>query len=106
MFEIKNETIIMTEGDFGLDLPIEIIGTELASDETIKLTIRDNSNETKIEKEFSGIIDNTVSFSLTETESKKLRPNIKYFYRIDWYKNGQFLGNVVNGKEFIVKEKK
>lgn len=106
MFNVKNDNISMIEGDYGLELPITITGAEISPDESIKFTIRDNSGETKIEKIYTNIIDNIINFSLTKTEAAKLKSNKKYFYSIDWYRNEEFLGNVINGNEFNVEEKK
>lgn len=106
MFSVKNGNISMIEGDYGLELPITITGTEISEDEQIKLTIADSSDEIKIEKIYSNIADNVINFSLTKSESEKLKSNKKYFYSIDWYRNEQFLGNVINGYEFNVEEKK
>ena len=106
MFSVKNKDITMIEDDYGFELPITITGTEIASDETIKMTVSDVAKEIKIEKAFTNIDNNTINFSLTQAESEKLKPTKKYTYSIDWYKGEEFLGNVVNGYEFIVEEKK
>ena len=47
-----------------------------------------------------------INFSLTQMESNLLVANKKYTYSIDWYKNGEFLGNIINGHDFNVEEKK
>ena len=106
MFNVKNGNISMVEGDYGLELPITITGTIISSDETIELIIRDNSGEIKIDKFYNNIVDNTINFSLTKQESGKLTSNKKYFYSLDWYRNEDFLGNILNGLEFNVEEKK
>ena len=106
MLDAKKGIISMIEGDYGLELPITINGAEIASDETITMTISDVAHETKIEKTFTNIADNVINFSLTQNESNQLKSTKKYTYSIDWYKNGEFLGNIINGYEFKVEEKK
>lgn len=106
MFSVKNGNITMIEGEYGLELPITITGTDIAYDEQIKFVVKDSSGEIKIEKAYANIADNVINFSLTQMESNLLVANKKYTYSIDWYKNGEFLGNIINGHDFNVEEKK
>lgn len=97
--------IVMTEGDYGLDLPIRIIGATFDSGDKIKMTIKDKANGTTIlEKEFDNIVNNTINFNLTEQETKLFKP-INYVYSLDWYRNEYFLCNIVPNGKFDVEDK-
>ena len=77
MFEVneENNKIAMTEGDFGITLPIEINieGTELTTTDKFVLKIFKEINEKAIiEKVFENITNNTIELKFTEEESKKL----------------------------------
>jgi hypothetical protein len=109
---IENEAyplrITMTEGDFGITLPIEI---ETKKGETItentdfiiKIFKKINT-EPLISKTYSDIENNTIEFSLTQEESSRL-PTGDYCYDLDWYQNGVFMCNLVRAEEFVVEEK-
>ena len=45
MFSVKNGNITMIEGEYGLELPITITGTDIAYDEQIKFVVKDSSGE-------------------------------------------------------------
>lgn len=85
----------MCEGDFGLALPIAISGTTFTANDEIKLTIKASVNGAAlVEKTFADIADNTVSFMLTEEESKRLHVGA-YVYALDWYQDGAFMCNII-----------
>ena len=105
MLKANGTRISMTEGDFGekILLPITINGITINSDETIKFKIRiDRENE--IIKNYSDIKNNTFSFYLTKAESESLKAGL-YYYSIDWYKDENFLANIISGQTFLVGKK-
>lgn len=105
MLKAENKTIKMTEGDFGLLLPITITGGQISEDETLVFYIKDDKKENLIEpKSYKNIQNNTFDLSFTEEESKLMKSGV-YFYYIDWYKENEFLGNIINGKLFKVEDK-
>ena len=105
MWRVLSNSISMTEGDFGVSLPINISGTTFAASDTIKLTILDGVNGTEIvAKEFTNIQQNTVALELTEAESALL-PVGNYVYRLDWYQDGVFMCCIVEFASFKVVEK-
>ena len=105
MWRVLSNSISMTEGDFGVSLPINISGTTFAASDTIKLTILDGVNGTEIvAKEFTNIQQNTVALELTEAESALL-PVGNYVYRLDWYQSGVFMCCLVEFASFKVVEK-
>lgn len=105
MWRVLSNSISMTEGDFGVALPITIGGTTLAASDTIKLTVLTGVNGDEIlSKEFTNIQQNTVSLELTEAESALL-PVGSYVYRLDWYNDGVFMCCIVEFASFKVVEK-
>ena len=109
MFEVNegNKKIEMTEGDFGITLPIEINieGTELSStDKFVFKIFKEINKEPIIEKVFENITNNTIELKFTEEESKKLEVG-SYYYDLDWFQEDVFLSNILARKKFTVREK-
>ena len=98
-------TITMTEGDYGLDLPIKIIGATFDSNDKVKMIIKTKANgDVLLEKDFENIEENTINFSLTEEESLIFKP-LSYVYILDWYRDNEFLCNIVGDGIFKVEDK-
>lgn len=109
MFKVneENKKIEMTEGDFGITLPIEINieGTELTTTDKFVLKIfKEINGESIIEKVFENITNNTIELKFTEEESKKLEVGL-YYYDLDWFQEDTFLSNILARKKFAVREK-
>ena len=107
MFKVDEEKkkIEMTEGDFGITLPIEITDTEISStDKFVFKLFKEINKEAIVEKVFENITDNTIELKLTEEESKKLEVGY-YYYDIDWFQENTFLSNILAKKKFVVTEK-
>ena len=105
MLKGKNDKITMTEGDYGIVLPIKINGAIINNDDILKFTVKENSNKEEIfTKDFKIEQDNTLNFILTEEESKKFPPAV-YVYSLDWYREGNFLCNLVKKALFEVEDK-
>ncbi len=99
--------IEMVEGDWGEELPLEIISeSDLTENDNFSIEIFKDvrSREPIITKKYSNIQNNTINFRLTEEDAKKLKVGT-YFYNIDWYKENSFLSNVVRSKMFKVIDK-
>lgn len=105
MTRTDGRNIIITEGDFGIGIPITIVGSNILPDHKLKMTIKSDENKDLIIKEYNNIKNNTFEFELTEEESKKLIVN-SYFYVLDWYKDGEFLCNVIKDGCLVVEDKK
>lgn len=104
-WSVTNQNLTMAEGDYGIALPVEIIGVELGNQDSIKLTFKDEMNgDTILEKNYDGIVDNTVSLEFTEEESA-LFPVGSYVYCLDWYQNGNFMCNIITSAQFRVVDK-
>lgn len=100
--------ITMTEGDFGIILPIEL-ETEneetITSEDSFVLNIfKEIDTDSLVSKNYTNIQNNTIEFSLTEEESALL-PVDKYYYDLDWYRNGEFMCNLVPEEIFLVTAK-
>ena len=85
----------MAEGDFGVSLPVTISGAALGSQDSVKMTFKTALNgEMILEKNFSGIVENTVNLEFTEAETALFRVGT-YVYSLDWYQNGNFMCNII-----------
>ena len=103
MWGSQGNSIFMTEGDYGIALPITISGITLSASDNIAFAIK-NVGETVLQKEFSNIQDNTINIELTEEETAKL-PIGSYVYSLDWYQDGVFMCNIVPNGYFRVGDK-
>ena len=104
MFFGFGNTLVMAEGDFGLELPFTIEDESVSSVDSIKFTFKDRVNGTTIlEKDFP-FNGNASALIFTEAESA-LFPVGQYVFRADWYNNGLFMCNVIPVGTFKVIEK-
>lgn len=105
MWVVNKQTLQMTEGDWGIELPMSIDGVELTASDEVMVTIKTEKNgETVIIKNFDNISENTINLSLTEEESALLAVGT-YVYSLDWYQNGVFLCNIIPVASFKVVDK-
>lgn len=104
-WNVTNHALSMTEGDYGIALPVEVKGATLGAQDSIKLTFKTAVNGDEIlSKDFNGITDNTVSLELTEQESALFSVG-QYVYCLDWYQNGNFMCNIIPSAQFKVVDK-
>lgn len=109
----KTKTITMTEGDFGVSLPLEIKVSEdedISDLDSFSIKIFDEVHgNLLVEKHFTNIQDNTIELQLTQEESALLPAGEydtgKYYYDLDWYQNQVFMDNLLAKKPFIVEKK-
>ena len=105
MWDVRNSDLSMTEGDFGIILPVTINGATLEADDSIRLTIKDTQNgDAIVTKEFTAIVDNTFDFEISETETALLNGGV-YVYSLDWSQNGNFMCNIIPCAKFKVVDK-
>lgn len=108
MWNIKNKNstdITMTEGDYGMEMSIAIEGVSISTSDTITITIKKERNGREIlTKDFTINEDNTIDLVWTEAESDELKVGT-YLYALDWYRNGVFMCNIVNGAKLKVEDK-
>ena len=105
MWNVTNQSLMMTEGDFGVQLPVTISGVEFSAADSVKFIIKSVVNGSVIiEKTFTDITDNTFNLDITEAESALLKVG-SYVYALDWYQSGAFMCNIVQIGSFKVVEK-
>lgn len=106
MITAFDTTIKMTEGDYGVTLPIEILTEqELTANDKFSIKIfKEINQEPVVVKKYSNISNNTIEFKLTKEESQKLIVG-KYFYDLDWYQENTFLENIIAKEKLIIMEK-
>ena len=105
MWVVSGQDLKMTEGDYGVELPVKIVGTTLGNLDSVKFTIKTAMNgATLLEKLFSNISENTVGLQLTEAESEDLKVG-GYVYALDWYQSGVFMCNIIPCANFKVVDK-
>ena len=103
MWNVNGTMLNMTEGDWGVKLPVTVSGVTFSASDSVKIVIK-NGETTIIEKEYTNITQNTVNLELTEAESALL-PVGSYVYRLDWYQDGAFMCNIIPISTFKVVDK-
>ena len=106
MWEVHGNGLVMTEGDYGVDLPVTISGFELESGDALKFTFKAATDgEVLLEKTYSSPENNAVFLRFSESESELFSANRTYVYSLDLYHTGEFLCNVIRKGAFKVVEK-
>ena len=103
MWNVNGLQLNMTEGDWGVKLPVTVSGVTFTNNDSVKIVIK-SGERTIIEKEYTNITQNTVNLELTEAESALL-PVGSYVYRLDWYQDGAFMCNIIPISTFKVVDK-
>jgi hypothetical protein len=93
----------MSEGDYGLALPITITGAEIFATDKIDFFIK-KGEEVIVKKTFTNIENNTFDFVLSKENSDKL-PVGTYTFGIDWFREDIFMNNIKKNETFIVEDK-
>ena len=110
MYKTDGLDIRMTEGDYGIILPIEL---EVENDETFDtndyfdIKIYDKLNTEPIINKtylYRDLENNTIPFTLTEAETSLLKIGV-YLYDIEWYQNNVFKCCIVERKTYTITEK-
>ena len=98
MFNVSNNIISMTEGDWGIKLPITVSGTTFAANDELRFTVGE------VAKTYTNIQNNTIDFELTDSETELLPVGV-YAYSLDWYQDGAFMCNIIPSGLFKVVDK-
>ena len=105
MWAVVGNDLKMTEGDWGIKLPMTVSGTTFTENDDLRFTLKDGMNgNTILTKTFSNISQNTVQLELTEAESELLTVG-SYVYSLDWYQDGAFMCNIIPNALFRVVDK-
>ena len=104
MWNVNGNSLSMCEGDYGITLPVSITGATFGEGDLLRFTFKTVPNsETILEKEYTPL-NNGIVLSLTSLESAKF-PCGGYCYSLDWYKNGNFMCNLIAAASFKVVDK-
>lgn len=96
MWIATGKNIKMTEGDFGIQLPITVGGVTLTSLDSFRITFKTAVNGVEIlTKEFTNITNNTINLEFTEAESALFAAGSVCVYSLDWYQSGLFMCNII-----------
>lgn len=93
MWNVNGITLNMTEGDWGVKLPVTVTGVTFTANDSVRIKIQQDET-TIIEKEYTNITQNTFDLEFTEAESALL-PVGSYLYSLDWYQDGAFMCNII-----------
>lgn len=105
MWVATGKNLQMSEGDYGVALQYKMKGITFDVADSVKITIKtDLDGAELVTKTYSNIQNNTVPISFTAAESAKLKPG-DWVYILDWYRDGTFMYNIVNGASFKVVDK-
>lgn len=107
MLRTIGKTIIMDEGDYGLDLPFKLSGKNILANDTIAFKIGYGlySDKCIVKKEFNNLVEKdgkfvfVLNFDKNETELLK---SGEYVYGLKQYRDGEFLNTIINCEKFIV----
>ena len=103
MWNVNGITLNMTEGDWGVKLPVTVTGVTFTANDSVRIKIQQDET-TIIEKEYTNITQNTFDLEFTEAESALL-PVGSYLYSLDWYQDGAFMCNIIPSGMFLVGDK-
>lgn len=103
MWNVNGITLNMTEGDWGVKLPVTVTGVTFTANDSVRIKIQ-RGETTIIEKEYTNITQNTFDLEFTEAESALL-PVDSYLYSLDWYQDGAFMCNIIPSGMFLVGDK-
>lgn len=100
MFDVKGLEIQMYEGDFGEQLPINIVKGEVLEGDILKFIIQDKRHNDIINKEVQ-FSNNSFIFSLTENETKLLKENT-YLWGLKQYRGSYLIDTFTANNIFKV----
>ena len=104
MWNVNGNSLQMCEGDYGITLPVTITGATFGEGDALRFTFKAVPNgETILTKEYTPE-NNALVLSFTSAETAKF-PQGGYCYSLDWYKNGNFMCNLVPAASFKVVDK-
>lgn len=103
MWNVNGITLNMTEGDWGVKLPVTVTGVTFTANDSVRIKIQ-RDETIIIEKEYTNITNNTFDLEFTEAESALL-PVGSYLYSLDWYQDGAFMCNIIPSGVFLVGDK-
>lgn len=100
MFDVKGLEIQMYEGDFGEQLPINIVKGEVLEGDILKFIIQDKRHNDIINKELEPLEDSFI-FSLNENETKLLKEDT-YLWGLKQYRENYLIDTLTANNIFKV----
>lgn len=95
----------MAVGDYGISLPVSVSGVTFGEGDELRFVFNKGpDSNTILTKNYSNIVQNSVNLSFTEAESALFRIG-SYVYGLDWYKDGEFMCNIIESAQFKVVRK-
>lgn len=95
----------MAVGDYGISLPVSVSGVTFGEGDELRFIFnKEPGSNTILTKTYSNIVQNSVDLSFTEAESDLFRIG-SYVYGLDWYKDGEFMCNIIESAQFKVVRK-
>ena len=96
MWLVYGNNLQMTEGDYGIELPVTISGATLQQGDTLRFTFKEAAGaENLLVKEYSESTENAVFLEFTAQDTALFEAGHTYVYSLDWYREGTFLCNVI-----------
>ena len=106
MWVVSGNCLEMTEGDYGVELPVTISGVTLQTGDALKFTFKSAPDgEVLLEKVYDDPEDNAVFLVFSESESEIFDADRTYVYSLDLYHTGEYLCNVIRKGTFKVVNK-
>lgn len=101
MWSVDRYTLTMVEGDFGIALPVTVKGITLDGTDTLRFVFSSKDGVPMLTKEYTA---NPAELSFSKAESAKF-PVGGYAYRLDWFRDGAFMCNIIPGGTLKVVDK-
>lgn len=104
MWAVNGNNLTMTEGDWGITLPITVSGVTFTQNDMLKFVFKDKQNGNVILMKEDTPTNGKIDLVLTEAESA-LFPVGTYVYSLDWYQDDAFLCNIITSAALKVVDK-
>lgn len=101
MWSVDKDTLTMVEGDYGIALPVTVKGITLDGTDTLRFVFSSKNGVPVLTKDYT---TNPAELSFTRAESA-LFPVGGYAYRLDWFRDGAFMCNVIPKAQLKVVDK-
>ena len=103
MWSVNKNDLTMAENDYGIALPVSVDGAEIGQGDAIKFVFKKAvDGELILEKEYTSFDEHGFAYLEFTAAESELFPVGSYVYRLDWYRNGSFLCNIITSAKFKV----
>lgn len=88
----------MTEGDYGITLPLTVSGITMNPSDYLSLAVKTVKNGDALIEQTMSVSEKTddpvFGLVFSEEQSELLTPG-RYYFTLDWYRNGEFYCNII-----------